>query len=976
MDIIRNRDHRISLFVTFTLAMILTILTAMAVNTGFAFAAGEDGVKEASSITFLPSVNSYDIEEVRVKDDDGGYWLDIGQRGKEEGRRSFFTGGDRCLVKYEDEPDQIFWFREAESADRAVFRSSGSGDEITLTAVSEQTEPLHREMGITVDDLAVFIGVNPVKISCGDLEYTCKIGVTEQEQEEHDCRDSLLTMQALEASCEGYGTAESVSEFYWCHVCGNFYDSMAQARDHFPINMDSGFFTEPLGHDWEVIETIKEVTPEEAGLEKIRCTRCGKEQERVIPRDLVNITEQPEDLEVDFPDSASFHVGVDHPENVKSYRWELRVKDDGGGKDAVYQLNGSSAKTDTLTLPATEHDLHPYHFRCYITDVDGNVITSEEAVMTIRNPDEDKMVLYVGEYAAEPGETLDLSEINYGSGTITYDEDKFNVEFNKVRFENSHPTFDQSYGASTGILLSTSGTPAEFGEYYMHFNGGCEINNTFFDHENNTGGIALNGYFGCGNTGNTPSLVITGDSPVTFVGGTYAVYADGDVVIDNDIVIRRDSLNYNNGIRGHNILFYNDVAAELNCVGTALETKNGDIRLYRGAEVKIDTIAPHISKGHTATSAVLANGGGIYLTGAVLDIKDMGVAETVVPYHRYIANMNGIKLDGNMSISDSTVNIDLDCEDAEESFASNFNGIMGTENASLVLTKGSEMNIRIDDEKIFGACGISLERRLIAESGSSVKVDVSSDGRATGIWMESALNIEDSTVDVRTTSASSEEGLESRGIICDTANIALNDSAHYVHSLAEGGGGQGTEIAYIAGDAGFSYEKAGYDPDFVSKLTKLSGRAEITIPEKHQISGYNYKVDSWYMGSEALYDISTKEATAKPAKEMMIKAAPKANPMKVSPLRKTFRLKAGALRKKAKTVKTFKVKGAEGRLTYTVSVKGKAKKYLKFNKKTRKLTIKKGAKKGRYVMKVRVRAAGSAGYSAASKTVRLIVLVR
>ena len=99
-------------------------MLAVILTSGLAFA--ESG-KEASSITFLPTVNSYDIDEVQVKDDDGDHWLDIGQRGKEGGQRSFFTGGDRCLVKYEDETSQIFWFKEAEGAEKIKVRGLKKG---------------------------------------------------------------------------------------------------------------------------------------------------------------------------------------------------------------------------------------------------------------------------------------------------------------------------------------------------------------------------------------------------------------------------------------------------------------------------------------------------------------------------------------------------------------------------------------------------------------------------------------------------------------------------------------------------------------------------------------------------------------------------------------------------------------------------------------------------------------------------------
>lgn len=54
----------------------------------------------------------------------------------------------------------------------------------------------------------------------------------------------------------------------------------------------------------------------------------------------------------------------------------------------------------------------------------------------------------------------------------------------------------------------------------------------------------------------------------------------------------------------------------------------------------------------------------------------------------------------------------------------------------------------------------------------------------------------------------------------------------------------------------------------------------------------------------------------------------------------------------------------------------KAKKYLKLNAKTGKLTIRKGTPKGTYKLKLRVSAAGNHNYKAGGRTVAVKVVVK
>ena len=103
----------------------------------------------------------------------------------------------------------------------------------------------------------------------------------------------------------------------------------------------------------------------------------------------------------------------------------------------------------------------------------------------------------------------------------------------------------------------------------------------------------------------------------------------------------------------------------------------------------------------------------------------------------------------------------------------------------------------------------------------------------------------------------------------------------------------------------------------------------------------------------------------------------KANTIKVTP--KTVTLKASKLKKKTQTVKAskaFTVKNAKGTVTYKLTKKDKkAKSKIKVAK-NGKITVKKGLKKGKYTIKVKVTAAGTRAYKAKSKTLTVKIRVK
>jgi len=93
-------------------------------------------------------------------------------------------------------------------------------------------------------------------------------------------------------------------------------------------------------------------------------------------------------------------------------------------------------------------------------------------------------------------------------------------------------------------------------------------------------------------------------------------------------------------------------------------------------------------------------------------------------------------------------------------------------------------------------------------------------------------------------------------------------------------------------------------------------------------------------------------------------------------IRKNKAFKAIMLKKHKKTFKAVTVKNAKGTLSYKITANKNARKALKFNKKTGKITVKRGTKKGKYVFKVKVAASGNRNYYSGAKSVKVVVRVK
>ncbi|MBQ9060726.1 MAG: hypothetical protein IJ128_06250 [Firmicutes bacterium] len=125
------------------------------------------------------------------------------------------------------------------------------------------------------------------------------------------------------------------------------------------------------------------------------------------------------------------------------------------------------------------------------------------------------------------------------------------------------------------------------------------------------------------------------------------------------------------------------------------------------------------------------------------------------------------------------------------------------------------------------------------------------------------------------------------------------------------------------------------------------------------------QVDKYCRGKVTdMYDVGSKKSgvfatsfMTGGSNKIMRTCARAANPMKVKKTVRTLNYKV--VKKKKRTVKPLSVTGQKGALTY-VKISGSKK--LTVNKKTGKVTVKKGTKKGTYKVKIRITAAGDADY--------------
>ena len=563
------------------------------------------------------------------------------------------------------------------------------------------------------------------------------------------------------------------------------------------------------------------------------------------------ITEQPVSAEVEYPGGAEFHVGVEDRNKVESWQW---VASDGY---SVFTLTGSSASTDTLVIPSTTQDDPEMGYVCIIKLKSGEEIISEPASLVVTGKEQDKTVLYVGDYAVEPGQTLDLSKTGMGKGKVIFDKNGSDITFDRFRFDNSVMVYDRQL--SPGFSLFLMRRHSEVLEYNLIFRGQCSILNTFYDPDYNAGGVALNSYFGTKGEANHPIVNIKGDGKLTITGGSNLIYTDGELDIHSDVRLRPYGEYFTDGITCHNLYIEKGVHVDLECHGTAVHT-DGDFRAYEGSRLDIVSIPAHASVGPTVKD-ILFIMGSVYCDGADISIRGIGRPQWFLPYERYLMMLNGIALNGygTISLSNTKVNIDLCTEKSDEMFSANFQGIVGTEvNNTLALENGSHVDIKINTPGSMGATGIALGGKVTLEGGSGIKLDVRGLDETFGMEAERELVIDESSVDSRVVS---ENGGKTYGVVSGSCVINNTSPRYRFRSYAEGG------LAFAAATGEIFDDPIGFEEIDVPEAISIKDGNRVRKPAGYVFGTIGVPGYGSYIKAESIFD---KNDTSVPAEEVLI----------------------------------------------------------------------------------------------------------
>ncbi len=710
---------------------------------------------------------------------------------------------------------------------------------------------------------------------------------------------------------------------------------------------------------------------------------------------------QPEDQVVSYPAGTSFEVRVSRDDKVASYQWYLR---DIVGN--VFELEGDSAKTPELIVPSTGQRDNRLVYYCVVTDTAGNKLISKEAYLDMDNKAEDKIVLYVGNYALEPGQTLNLYNMpdpQIGTGKIIFDKNGTDITFDNVRMDNSKSIYDVRLSQAICIRLNNSkDTNGE--TYTVKLLGKNVITNYFQDSSGN--GIPLDFLLHGDNELRVPTVVIDGESlggTLTVKGGAQAIRATASMVINADVTVQKtrdgdtsymDAIYCDvlNGQGQHDLTIGPNHKLDITSFGSGLSTP-GAMTIGENTQIDIDMTMPYIHQGDSAGTTEVTKSA-IYVGSDELRLKPgtkLNIKGTVDPYiMTNISSCNGIMLQSGSTIiaDDSTINIDMTAKPYEDPiYVYTVSGINSTSGVTL---ENSDVSISVDgDEWTASGIGIAADQDItmnnckadISASGNMqafgivsdtnvtmdrCDVDIASDSLVTayGLAPNKDLNVKDSKIDVKTQCTGSNGN--SFGVLGSNMNLDMSKPEYYIKSDATNANG----LAFVAntGDAGNEERK--YDPSYQAKMIKGTFNFRKPASATVNIASIPGSVHK-YLYVESFYD--TKD-TSKPAVSAEIGGYKKENKATVS--KTTRKISYKKLKKKAKSFKINAKVKENAKTTYKkISVSKKAKKYIKVSSKG-KVTVKKGLKKGKYKLKVKITAAETKNYAKTVTNKAFIIIVK
>ena len=573
-----------------------------------------------------------------------------------------------------------------------------------------------------------------------------------------------------------------------------------------------------------------------------------------------HVTVQPQDVTINYPDGATFHVEVDRPDLIVSYQW---VQVDPEGR--TYRPEGSTATTDTLVIPSTERYMELLYYHCEMTDINGNKVISEPAALYIPNFSEDKNVLHVGDLALNPGETLDLSTTHLGTGIVKFSEDGLHATFENVNLTTENYLFDFMRADSSGVYLRGNNQSHEE-PYVMEFIGDCVFNNPIYDEETQSGGVIVNSHVNGSSVEEPNMVVLTGSGTLTTIGGNNGIFADSDIEIDLDVTTIPYKNFQNTGIATEASLHLCPGATiNITCADNGI-IASGNVFVDNDVDLTIYDTAYRPNVGFPEQQGIIA-GGNVVCYDATIKITMDADPEVLVPYGRRVGEMIGIASNAAVVFYGTDVTIEMTAQPCDEPYAGGYTGISGEYFTGLYLEDGAKCKIKINCEDVNTSYGVSSglrsSSRIEIENGSVLDIELANQMSAIGIDIDEPLLVRNASLIVNT--ACLDDPDSSYGVMVPEATFDLAGSG--VVDITTTG-----DIAYYAFDYYAEYiDDPTYDPDYVPVLTDIVDGTFIFEPEGGIISTYQYGLDGAPISGETVYDPASPDA---PAKHVYLSANP------------------------------------------------------------------------------------------------------
>jgi len=591
------------------------------------------------------------------------------------------------------------------------------------------------------------------------------------------------------------------------------------------------------------------------------------------------ITEQPRDVSVSYPEGAQFEVKLNDPSLVESYQWEYY-----NGEETKV-LEGTSAATPKLILPSTRQDTEENaQCRCLITGKDGSVVYSDYASLTIANKDESKTVLYVGEYAALPGESIDLAEKNIGSGTISFDSDGKTVYLDNAIFDDSTIVCDYMTAPAAGIDLY--GREVTETEYVICLIGTNVINNTYLPEDIWEAGAAI-GLELYGKDSQVPSVIIKGESSTSSLelrSGAYGIYSIGSMTIDTNLHIlpyrRADSVGILSELGGVTLAENSNVTIRANgygiLAGSSWEEQSEEMNLVmnKGSVLNclcdILTPMPSFDGKYSPVEliAVYAKNN-IRITDAECDIKLTPSLSKVTRKDTSVGVALGIMAENDISATGSDVTVKL-VPNGTSGDIDEFGGISGNN----LCFDHTDVKVTSTPYCFNTGLGIGSMGNLFSITNhSDINVNLKADGMIAGFTSYGLIQLDRSNISLKVDATDDNIKFGIQGY-----NMDFNPGSTGHRVKIDAGENGYAILAFLEySDKAYNYKK-GYQ----AKQLLLSGDVTaITVPIGGEINRYAYpSSEGGYAICETVYD--PKDIT-KPVSSVVIEVAKDLSGATVSP---------------------------------------------------------------------------------------------